>query len=48
MRISPLRQRMIESPLGASSVNACMTALRFFVGITLGSARVATTAVIRR
>jgi hypothetical protein len=48
MRINPLRQRMIKSPLGASGVNACMTALWFFFGITLGSPRGATIAVIRR
>ena len=29
------RLHLVESPLGASSVNAYMTALRFFFGITL-------------
>jgi integrase/recombinase XerD len=29
------RVHLVESPLGASSVNAYMTALRFFFGITL-------------
>ena len=29
------RLHLVESPLGASSINAYMTALRFFFGITL-------------
>src|SRR5271166_6517670 len=32
------RLHLVESPLGASSVNAYMTALRFFFGITLDRA----------
>ncbi len=34
------RLHLVESPLGASSVNAYMTALRFFFGITLDRADV--------
>ncbi len=36
--LAAFRTHLVERPLGASSVNAYMSALRFFFGITLGRA----------